>query len=603
MLARSDATMQYNKNIHSLAMRITAWLTKGKIMLEGLDQINWGLLKHAHGPATDVPDLLRALASDDKEVRDKATTHLFGNIWHQGTIFQATSYAVPFLLELLEQPVVEDKATILSLLQAIVTGASAHELSHPNFDIFRDQRNTPEFQALLRHEEEWLQAARKGVITGIPLYLQLLADFDPEVRSLATYVAVECRAHMSEVEQALRKQLATETHPTVRAVQLIGLAYLWWRNSNDAFEEHPLKFSQGGILTQAMRAPNEAPVVRLVAAWLLVKFFGCEFLPEALPVFRETVGLAKQHYVLLEWMKHNEFVASISLVLRPFPEARLQWLIDMLHHPNPDVRGSAVWESKDVCHERRSAPDVLIPHLVPLLYDADSAICRSVVSLLFDLSLAYPVLTELLENLRKHPSPAIREQAATEYKEQEKNRNVLIPPAWVEALLKPMRGKGLPELISILEEKLSSRFHTHSHECGSALACLIQMDTDVRPAVPVLYQALAHESTWVRVLAARALWKIERDAASIMPILLRALDEFADISFISECFADMGRHAQAALPILQYIVDAEERWAKFAPDPLVIRIDELHRSSARQAIERIQVDMAAASNLDRSSLL
>lgn len=571
-------------------------------MLEGLDQIDWEQIEHAYGPATDVPDLLRALASDDKEVRDKATTHLFGNIWHQGTVYQATAYAVPFLIELLEQPTVADKDMILCLLQNIATGTSYYDV-HQSLD-HQNERNTPEFQALIQVELAWVEAARSAVIVGIPRYLQFLADPDPEVRIFATYVAVECRAHMPEVAQALRKQLAMETHPTVRAVQLIGLAYLWWRNSNDAFEDQPLKFSQGAMLAQAMRSPDEAPVVRLVTAWLLVRFFGREFLPEALAVFRETIGLSQRHYVLVEWMKHQEeFVGSISDVLRPFPEARLQWLIDMLHHPNPDVRGSAVWESKDICNERRSAPDGLIPHLVPLLYDADSAICRSVVRLLFDLSLAYPVLTEPLENLWNHPSPAIREQAATEYKAQEKNRNVLIPPAWLEALLKPMRGKDLPELIAILEEKLSSHFHTHSHECGSALACLIQLDTDARPAIPVLYQALAHESTWVRVLAARALWKIERDAASIMPILLRALDEFADISFISNCFADMGRHAQAALPILQYIVDAEERWAKFAPDPLVIRIDELHRSSARQAIERIQADMAAASNLERSSLL
>lgn len=570
-------------------------------MLEGLDQIDWGQIKHAYGPATDVPDLLRALASDDKEVRKTATTHLCGNIWHQGTVYQATAYAVPFLLELLDQPTVADKDMILGLLQNIATGTSYYDV-HQSLDHYQNERNTPEFQAVIQKELAWVEAARSAVIAGIPRYLQLLADSDPEVRSLATYVAVECRAHMPEVEQALQNRLMLETDPMVRAVQLIGLAYLWWRNSNDAFEEHPLKFSQGAKLAQAMRATDEAPVVRLVAAWLLVRFFGREFLPEALAVFRETIGLSQRHYVLVEWMKHHEeFVGSISDVLRPFPEARLQWLIDMLHHPNPDIRDSAVWESKDVCHKRRSAPALLIPHLVPLLDDADAAICRSVVSLLFDLSLDYPVLTEPLENLRNHPLPAIREQAATAYKEQEKNRNVLIPPAWLDALLKPMRGKDLPELISILEEKLSSRIHTHSHECGSAIACLIQMGTNARPAAPVLHQALAHESAWVRVLAARALWKIERDAASIVPILLRCVEEFADTSFISDCFADMGRHAQAALPILQYIFDAEERWSKFAPDPLVIRIDELYRASARQAIERIQADMAAASNPDSSS--
>lgn len=37
-------------------------------MLEGLDAVEWGKYEHAYGPAVDVPDQLRALASDDAEV-------------------------------------------------------------------------------------------------------------------------------------------------------------------------------------------------------------------------------------------------------------------------------------------------------------------------------------------------------------------------------------------------------------------------------------------------------------------------------------------------------------------------------------------------------
>ena len=32
--------------------------------LDGLDQVNWPRLKHAYGPATDVPAMLRELARD-----------------------------------------------------------------------------------------------------------------------------------------------------------------------------------------------------------------------------------------------------------------------------------------------------------------------------------------------------------------------------------------------------------------------------------------------------------------------------------------------------------------------------------------------------------
>lgn len=71
-------------------------------MLDGLDEIEWETLTHAYGSAEDVPALLRALRSDDEEERDSALHALYGNIFHQGTRYQATPHAVPFVRELVE---------------------------------------------------------------------------------------------------------------------------------------------------------------------------------------------------------------------------------------------------------------------------------------------------------------------------------------------------------------------------------------------------------------------------------------------------------------------------------------------------------------------
>ncbi len=73
-------------------------------MLEGLDKINWKNLQHAYGSANDVPDLIRALAleaplgdiEDDElgfSFDNSASYKLSSSIFHQGTIFEATSYA------------------------------------------------------------------------------------------------------------------------------------------------------------------------------------------------------------------------------------------------------------------------------------------------------------------------------------------------------------------------------------------------------------------------------------------------------------------------------------------------------------------------------
>jgi hypothetical protein len=60
-------------------------------MLEDLDSVDWKNLGHAYGEASDVPDLIRALASPAKKSREDAWHHLYSNVWHQGTVYEATA--------------------------------------------------------------------------------------------------------------------------------------------------------------------------------------------------------------------------------------------------------------------------------------------------------------------------------------------------------------------------------------------------------------------------------------------------------------------------------------------------------------------------------
>ncbi|MGF1425761.1 hypothetical protein [Kitasatospora sp. LaBMicrA B282] len=62
-----------------------------------LDHVQWHELTHAYGPAADVPELIRALYEPDQEVVEEAIYELYGNIHHQGTVYQASAPAVPFL--------------------------------------------------------------------------------------------------------------------------------------------------------------------------------------------------------------------------------------------------------------------------------------------------------------------------------------------------------------------------------------------------------------------------------------------------------------------------------------------------------------------------
>lgn len=69
-------------------------------LLAGLDDVAWAELNHAYGNAIDVPGDLRAARSANKAARDKAFDNLFASIFHQGSRYSASPYAVPFLAKI-----------------------------------------------------------------------------------------------------------------------------------------------------------------------------------------------------------------------------------------------------------------------------------------------------------------------------------------------------------------------------------------------------------------------------------------------------------------------------------------------------------------------
>lgn len=92
--------------------------------LEGIDEIDWQSLHDCYGPATDVPALLRAVLSSVEDHRNFAIELLDQTVWHQGTIYEVTSYVVPFLQKMLLLPQTPDKDTVAVLIASYVTGNS-----------------------------------------------------------------------------------------------------------------------------------------------------------------------------------------------------------------------------------------------------------------------------------------------------------------------------------------------------------------------------------------------------------------------------------------------------------------------------------------------
>ncbi|APU38486.1 hypothetical protein [Streptomyces sp. TN58] len=88
-------------------------------MINDLGSIDWASLGHAYGPAGDVPQWLRGMASPDEEVREKAFGSFYGAAHHQGDVYPCTVASLPFLFDMADSPSTPDRASVVALIVSI----------------------------------------------------------------------------------------------------------------------------------------------------------------------------------------------------------------------------------------------------------------------------------------------------------------------------------------------------------------------------------------------------------------------------------------------------------------------------------------------------
>lgn len=68
-------------------------------MLDGINDVPWSELWHAHGTAEDVPSMLVALQNPESCL--EACADLHETVWHQGTVYPASAAVLPFLFQII----------------------------------------------------------------------------------------------------------------------------------------------------------------------------------------------------------------------------------------------------------------------------------------------------------------------------------------------------------------------------------------------------------------------------------------------------------------------------------------------------------------------
>ncbi|WP_426366139.1 PBS lyase [Streptomyces sp. E-08] len=191
-------------------------------MLTGIEEVDWASLGHAYGPADDVPELLRGLASADPAERETALDGMYGAVHHQGDVYDSTLACIPFLLELVADPGVQDRGCIVELLTSI----GGIELDDDD----------EELDELGSEDEEFIPAANyamaaAAIAAGADVFLGLVSDADPEVRLAAPCALASLHPEPARVLTLLRERLTVERDTEVRLALVAAVGRIALRHA------------------------------------------------------------------------------------------------------------------------------------------------------------------------------------------------------------------------------------------------------------------------------------------------------------------------------------------------------------------------------------
>ncbi|MFE4516932.1 HEAT repeat domain-containing protein [Kitasatospora sp. NPDC056783] len=258
-------------------------------LLFGLDDIDWAALGHAYGNAADVPGPLRAVCGADEKAREDAFRSLSGNIFHQGTRYSSSPFAVPFIARIAVDGPPSARVDALWLLTRLaVDWHDAYDLPL-GIDTAAWRAAAVPHEESLRWYEEQLAAetderrreglsemrdyaaaghpidSREGALRSydavraeLPRLRPLLDDPDPKVRTRSAYLLAWFPEEAAESLPPLVRRVAVERDLKAAATVLLSVGLLGNRR-------------QAELLVPGLDA--EDPLIRWAAATALARLF------------------------------------------------------------------------------------------------------------------------------------------------------------------------------------------------------------------------------------------------------------------------------------------------------------------------------------------
>lgn len=350
--------------------------TRDTSILHGLDDVDWAAVYHAYGPATDTPDHLRALTSKNPKVRSDADEALLFSVLHQGSIYPASIETIPFLIQLLVAPEV-DNDTPLMLLDSFTFGGLA----------------TPSLK----------ESTREKLQLIYPTLLQNLEHPDPIVRlTLIDHLALYPN-DANRLIPLLQTQLQTESDPRVRATCLKALTSLWTGEYGD-IPAITLTDEQQEFVSTLMLNQSTPLAMRFEAAQALIKLNPDRWLEDATKLFYHMMTVDRPILETLNSVDSISIIFSdVAEALKDHPDIAVQWVTAQTHHQDPEVRKWANYQLMDMLQNMQNMDQVIVPTLIEQLSDPDPDV-REMALIAFNqpthISAAQDKLRALAENDR-----------------------------------------------------------------------------------------------------------------------------------------------------------------------------------------------------------
>jgi hypothetical protein len=303
-------------------------------MFDTLGTIDWPRLETAYGTAEEIPGALRNLASPYEEVCAAARQMLWSELEQQGTVYQASAYAAPFLVAWLPEAQGEEKPDLVTFLARLARGNS-YKRQHLNLTDEQRQQD-PVFQQEMAEEIRWVELTHLGVREGMDLYLSFLDDQDLHVGMTTTYLLASFTEDQEWLIPALQAHLERETDERMMGCLLLSLGQLL-----------PATEDSSALLMPYLTT-GDTMLVRFCAAMALFFLLKDAVPEEVVPVFFTVLtdpALVQTSYDALPWAgRAVQFHALEFLHRLTFSRHRdliVGWLVELLPTLNETMVGEA----------------------------------------------------------------------------------------------------------------------------------------------------------------------------------------------------------------------------------------------------------------------